>query len=462
VSRFSGVGARLGLALFVVLAGALALVYLIAVPSLQNRLVSSRVSQVERAAAGLARDLPSDRFRWPDFLESASESANARIVVYDYLTPPSALVVVGDSRGGRSSDVERDRLALRAAQTLVPASGTVTHEGQRFAEAARPVPGTRSVLLVESPLHEALATVDLVRKRLLLAGGLALLGALAVGYVGAWLFARRLRRLERAAERIAAGRFDEPIRDTGADEVGELARTFDRMRTRLAALDHARREFIANASHELRTPLFSLGGFLELLADEDLDDETHAEFLVTMREQVDRLAKLATELLDLSRADAGELRVESRPLELAAVAETVAEEFAPVARAGERSLAVEAEDGPRVLGDEQRVLQIGRALVENALVHTPPGTRVRVRIGNAELAVEDDGPGIPAQEAEHVFERFYRVDGQRASGSGLGLAIARELARAMGGSLELESEPGRTVFTLRLPLEAVEAVELLS
>jgi signal transduction histidine kinase len=453
VSRFSGVGARLGLALFVVLAGALALVYLIAVPSLQNRLVNSRVSQVERAAAGLARDLPSDRFRWPDFLESASESANARIVVYDYLTPPSALVVVGDSRGARSSDVERDRLALRAAQTLLPASGTVTHEGQRFAEAATPVPGTRSVLLVESPLHEALATVDLVRKRLLLAGGLALLGALAVGYVGAWLFARRLRRLERAAERIAAGRFDEPIRDTGADEVGELARTFDRMRTRLAALDHARREFIANASHELRTPLFSLGGFLELLADEDLDDETHAEFLVTMREQVDRLAKLATELLDLSRADAGELRVESRPLELAAVAETVAEEFAPVARAGERSLAVEAEDGPRVLGDEQRVLQIGRALVENALVHTPTGTRVRVRTGNAELAVEDDGPGIPAEEAEHVFERFYRVDGQRASGSGLGLAIARELARAMGGSLELESEPGRTVFTLRLPVE---------
>jgi signal transduction histidine kinase len=462
VSQFSGVGARLGLALFVVLAGALALVYLIAVPSLENRLVNSRVSQVEQAAAGLARDLPSDRFRWPDFLESASGSANARIVVYDYLTPPSALVVVGDSRGARSSDVERDRLALRAAQTLLPASGTVTHEGQRFAEAATPVPGTRSVLLVESPLHEALATVDLVRKRLLLAGGLALLGALAVGYVGAWLFARRLRRLERAAERIAAGRFDEPIRDTGADEVGELARTFDRMRTRLAALDHARREFIANASHELRTPLFSLGGFLELLADEDLDDETHAEFLVTMREQVDRLAKLATELLDLSRADAGELRVESRPLELAAVAETVAEEFAPVARAGERSLAVDAEDGPRVLADEQRVLQIGRALVENALVHTPPGTRVRVRAGGAELAVEDDGPGIPAQEAEHVFERFYRVDGQRASGSGLGLASARVLARAMGGSLELESEPGRTVFTLRLPVEAVEVAELLS
>jgi signal transduction histidine kinase len=453
LSWLSGVGARLGLALLVVLAAALALVYLIVVPSLESRLVNSRVSQLERAAPGLARDLPADRFRWPDFLETASESANARVVVYDYVSPPSALVVVGDSRGVSSTDVQHDPLALRAAQTLQPASGTVTHGGERFAESATPVPGTRSVLLVESPLHEALATVALVRKRLVLAGSLALVGAFALGYGGAWLFARRLRRLETAAERIAAGQFDEPIHDTGADEVGQLARTFDRMRERLATLDHARREFIANASHELRTPLFSLGGFLELLSDEDLDDETRAEFLTTMREQVDRLAKLATELLDLSRADAGELRVGREPLDLAGIAAAVVEEFAPAARAGDRPLALAVGDRPRAVGDEQRVLQIARVLVGNALAHTPAGTGVRVRAADGELAVEDDGPGIPAEHVEHVFERFYRADGQRASGSGLGLAIARELAHAMAGSLELESGPGRTVFRLRLPVE---------
>ena len=452
-SWLSGVGARLGLALLVVLAGALALVYLIVVPSLESRLVHSRVSQLERAAPGLARELPTDRFRWPDFLESASESAGARVVVYDHVTPPSALVVVGDSRVTSSTDVEHDPLALKAAQTLEPAGGTVTHEGDRFAEAATPVPGTRSVLLVEAPLRETLATVALVRNRLLLAGALALAGAFAAGYLGAWLFARRLRRLETAAELIAAGHFDEPIRDTGADEVGELARTFDRMRERLAALDHARREFIANASHELRTPLFSLGGFLELLIDEELDEVTRREFLGTMREQVDRLAKLATELLDLSRADAGQLRVARDPVELVRVAETVAEEFAPAARAEERVLEVEHDGGPRVLGDEQRVLQIGRVLVENALVHTPPRTRVRIRAGDGLFVVEDEGAGIPAEHVEHVFERFYRIDGQLASGSGLGLAIARELAQAMGGALEVESEPGRTVFTLRLPVD---------
>jgi signal transduction histidine kinase len=450
VTRFSGVGARLGLGLLLVLAGALALVYLIVVPSLRNRLIDSRLSQLERAAPGLARELPADRFRWPDFLESASESANARIVVYDYFGPPAALVVVGDSRGISSADIQRDSVALRTALTLKPSSGTVSHAGGRYAEAAVPVASTTSVLLVSASLQDALASVRLVRNRLILAGVLALFGALAVGYVGALLFARRLRRLERAAERIASGRFDEPILDTSADEVGQLARTFDRMRERLATLDHARREFIANASHELRTPLFALGGFLELLTDEELDEATRREFLATMRGQVDRLAKLATELLDLSRADAGQLSVERGQVDLAGIAEAVIEEFLALARSTEHSLELAAEGAPAVIGDEQRVLQIGRALVENALVHTPPGTHVLVRVASGELNVEDNGPGIAAEHAAHVFERFYRGEGRLASGSGLGLAIARELAEAMGGGLELESGAGRTVFTLRL------------
>ncbi len=446
----SGVGARLGLALLVVLAGALALVYLIVVPSLERRLVNSRVSQLAQAAPGLTRELPGNPILWPDFFENASESSNARVVLFDYTGPPPAVIPVQDSRGVTSADVVNDRVALKAAVSGAPASGTVTHLGERFAEAASPVAGTQSVLLVQSPLHETLTTVRLARNRLLVAGAVALVGALAVGYLGAWMFARRLRRLERAAERIAAGQFDEPIHDAAADEVGQLARTFDRMRERLAVLDHARREFIANASHELRTPVFALGGFLELLSDEELDEETRLEFLATMREQVDRLAKLATELLDLSRSDAGRLHVEQEPVDLTRVAAAVAEEFSALARAGGRTVELDGPDAAVAVGDEQRVLQIARALLENALVHTPAGTTVRIRTAAGTLAVEDDGPGIPAEHAPQVFDRFYRVEGQRASGSGLGLAIASELARAMGGSLDLKSKPGRTVFSLRL------------
>jgi len=312
------------------------------------------------------------------------------------------------------------------------------------------------VVLVSSSLQDSLSSVALVKRRVLISALIALAAALGLGYGGARIFARRIRRLEQAAERIASGKFDEPIEDSSPDELGQLARAFERMRQRLAGLEHARREFIANASHELRTPLFSLGGHLELLLDEDLDDSTKREFLIRMREQVDRLTKLAGELLDLSRLDAGRLRVEREPVDLSRVAELLVEEFETVAQASDHQLQPQIDGTAIGLGDEQRILQIGRALIENALRHTPAGTRVRLRTtldgDRAALGVEDDGPGVTPDAAVHVFERFYRGDGLgRASGSGLGLAIARELAEAMQGEIRLTSAPGRTAFTLSLP-----------
>ncbi len=450
------VGATLSLALLLVVAGALAIVFLVVAPSLESRLVGAKLSALKRSAPTLARQYQRKPFD-PDFFENAAAAVNARVVLFRPLSQaPPALSVIGDSRGGLSSaDVEDDPIALQASLALEPRSGVVERGRVRFAEAAVPVGGDGSVLLLSASLQEALGVVGLVRERLLVAGGIVLFIVLIVGYAGAWLFARRIRKLERAAERIAGGRFDQPVVDLGADEVGELARTFERMRVRLAQLDHARREFIANASHELRTPLFSLGGFLELLDDEDLDADTRHEFLATMREQVARLEKLATELLDLSRLDAGQLELRREPVVLKELARAVAEEFAAVALRSGHAVTVEGDEEAIALADEQRSLQIVRVLVENALVHTPAGTTVRLRTARdssgVSLMVEDDGPGIPAEEAPQVFERFYRGEGARASGSGLGLAIARELARLMGGTLQLESQPGRTVFTLTVP-----------
>ena len=232
---------------------------------------------------------------------------------------------------------------------------------------------------LQAPLRDSLQSIHLVRRRLVIAGLIALAASLLVGYLAASMFARRIRRLERAADRIAGGDFGEPVEDTGKDEVGQLATAFERMRQRLAQLEHARREFIANASHELRTPLFSLGGFLELMTEEDLDAATQREFMATMREQVARLTKLATDLLDLSRLDAGRLTVEEEQVDLAALAEILADEFRAVALSSGHELAVENGAETSALGDEERALQIGRILVENALVHTPPGTPVRIR-----------------------------------------------------------------------------------
>jgi signal transduction histidine kinase len=460
VIQLRSVGTRLSLALLAIVAAGLASVYLIVVPSLEDRLVDGKLEQLEGATSTVVREFRVTELAISsDDLEEASERTNARILILQRLGGASdVLIVQEDSRGAAaSSPYENDPVAKEALEAQDLARGTVQHEGERYAEVAFPLergPDER-VLLLSASLRDQLETVDLVERRLLLAGVLALIASVVIGYGAAWLFARRIRRLELAAERIAAGSFDEPVVDRGADEIGELAAAFDRMRLRLARLDHARREFVANASHELRTPLFSIAGSLELLADESLDEETRAEFVATMREQVERLSRLAADLLDLTRLDAGRIAPEAEPVELDEIARVLGDEFRGVAHARGHVLDVDGGEGVRAVADEQWLLRAGRALVENALVHTPPGTAVRLRVaedgGYARLAVEDDGPGIAPEHLEHVFERFYRVDGARASGSGLGLAIARELTELMGGSVAVVSRPGETAFTIALP-----------
>jgi signal transduction histidine kinase len=462
MNPLKSVGGRLGLALAVVVAGALLLVDLIVVPSLEQNLIDAKLSRMRDAAPAIGNQLlNTPRFNLDNAIRVAAESADARVVYYTVLdfNPPSHLVEA-DSNSVTAADVENDPLVPKAYLAFPEGvSGTITSEGERYAEVAYPL-RDGPVVLLRAPLRDSLQSIHLVRRRLVIAGLIALAASLLVGYVAASLFARRIRRLERAADRIASGDFGEPVVDPSRDELGELARAFDRMRERLSQFEHARREFIANASHELRTPLFSLGGFLELMDDEDLDPRTQAEFTATMREQVARLTKLATDLLDLSRLDAGRLTLEREPVDLGALAEILAEEFRAVAQSRGHELVVDERSEATALGDEERALQIGRILVENALIHTPPGTPVRIgtaqRNGSALLTVEDRGPGIPAEHVGHVFERFYRVEGSMASGSGLGLAIARELAELMGGALELHVTPGRTTFALVLPTDIAE------
>ena len=465
--RLRTVGLKLSLALAALVAGALAIVYVAIVPTLEDRLVNGRIDQLERTADAIVADfqetVDEPTFTWPGFVTTESQVRGVRIVVYEYLDDTSSPVVLRplmDSRPtGQSED---DPVAQAAADRRRTQNGIVDRQGTQFASVAVPFGGAY-VLLVSTPLTETLDTVSLVRSRILVAGVLALLAAAFVGFILSRIFARRVHRLERAAERIAGGRFDEPVVDESADELGELARAFDRMREQLSTLERARREFIANASHELRTPIFALGGHVELLTDEDMDEGTRREFLAEMRLQVERLTKLATDLLDLSRLDAGRLHVEMTPVDLGEIAQSLAAEFGGVGRGRDHRLEADGEPGVLALADEERVRQIGRILVENAILHTPPGTEIRLTTADtgegAALRVEDTGPGIPPDDQQHVFERFYRVGGAVTSGSGLGLAIAKELAGVMGGEIELDSRAGRTVFTLNLPPSPVAVEE---
>jgi two-component system, OmpR family, sensor kinase len=449
-----GIRVRLALGLVAIVAGALGTAYLIVVPSLEQRLVDARLDSLESRAVELTNELTDDTTVWDEAIEEFAVRTNARVILFTVLdrNPPTLAVQAGVSRG-----VEEDPTALAAARSQQVERGRVTDDSEDYAEVAVPrgFEAAETVVLYRIPLADALETVELVERRLLLATAFALVLALVLGLTAAGMLAHRLRRLEAAADRIAGGHFDTPIVDRADDEIGQLASSFDRMRVQLAQLDTARKEFVANASHELRTPLFSLGGFLELLADEDLDEDTRREFLTTMQGQIERLTKLSTDLLDLSRVDAGQLQVAAEPVDLGEVIARLGDEFDHVAASSGHVLETHVDGDTWALADPDRVSQIGRALLMNALVHTPKGTRVIVRAerrgDRAELTVADDGPGIPASQRGAVFERFYRVEGGRASGSGLGLAIAWELARLMKGTVRLESEAGRTLVTLDVP-----------
>jgi signal transduction histidine kinase len=448
--------AKVGLILFAVVAGALAIVYVAVIPQLESRLVDAKIDELSNVAKTIRPSLA--RQETPIDLQNAvrvaAEAFNTRVVVVAPYTGDT-LQNVADSRDFPANELVQDPVALEVARTGRPSGDRVSRGDGEFAEAARPLDNGR-ILLLSSPLGDALDNVRLIRRSLLVAGAVALAISWFAGYLLAWNFTRRIARLETAAERVAGGDFETPIVDTGRDEISQLTNAFDDMRARLAVLDRARREFIANASHELRTPLFSLGGFVELLGDDTMDPAVRSDFLAEMRDQIDRLTRLATDLLDLSRLDAGQLEVETVRFDLAATARAVAEEFRAVADADEHELVIDADAPIEVLADEVRVQQIARVFVENAIRHTPRGTTVAVTTGTtdggAALAVRDDGPGIPAEDQRHLFQRFYRAGGGKASGSGLGLAIASELATRMAGRIDVRSAAGETVFTLALPL----------
>ncbi|HVS99918.1 MAG TPA: HAMP domain-containing sensor histidine kinase [Solirubrobacterales bacterium] len=293
-----------------------------------------------------------------------------------------------------------------------------------------------------------------VKTQIVVGGLIAAALAAAIGVYYANLAASNVRRLQEAARKVADGNFETTIPVASVGQLAPLARTFNEMQRRLAELDIARKQFIANASHELRTPIFSLGGFVELLEDEDPSPAEREEFVRTMRRQIERLTKLATDLLDLSQLDAGAMVMKAGNVDLGELAREAAREFGPRAAAHGSRLRLRTAERPVIaLADRERVRQIVRILLDNALTHTPEGTEISVTANfssrRAELIVSDQGQGIPQRVQGRIFERFYT--GDSSGGSGLGLAIATELAQRMDGRITISSSRRFTAFTLELP-----------
>jgi signal transduction histidine kinase len=372
----------------------------------------------------------------------------------------------GPGRGlGQGVGVSSDRLLLADTDRLVilDSQGDLAGEQISSAELAAGVPievegelvGTL-VVAAEGTVHESLESEFLseVNRSLVWAGVAAGVVALALGLLLARQLAAPIRALTDAANRLADGEMTQ-VRVRSDDEIGELGQAFNSMARSLAQQETLRRNLMADIAHELRTPLTVIRSDLEALLDGVY--EPTPEALASVQEETLLLARLVDDLRALAQAEAGQLRLEREPLDLADLLRGVAGSFDLQARSQGQELRLElAPDLPEVEADPLRVRQVVANLVSNALRHAQEAGCVTVRAealaAEVQVSVADDGPGIAQEDLHRIFDRFWRGPQPRAQGSGLGLTIARELVRAHGGRIWAESEASKgSTFFFTLP-----------
>jgi signal transduction histidine kinase len=468
--RHSKPSIRIGFGLRPRLLGALALTSVVTLsvaalallPPLKSRLRSDAISRaqtaVEVAKPGFGSILPVK-----GVIPQQALAEHARLLRY------GRVIIWTSSVGRRVYDTEpaaslalARALARRAAKAGAnPAQPPDLIRGDLLAVgAAYDDHNHRLLLEVVTHLDYVQSATDVVSVAFLEAAAAGLAVALLLGVILSSRLVRRLRLLRDATSGLDGGSLtDLAVSNAVArDEIGELAGAFGQMRDRLRRQEDARRAFVATASHELRTPLTSLGGMLELLADDlesdPVDLEDARERVARAKEQSRRLSSLASDLLDLSRLDAS-LELRSEAVELGELARAVIAEFE--LRALDRAIEVVVEGA-----EAASLARIVRILLDNALRIAPAHSTVTVTVGSderfASLEVADGGPGVPRDEIQLIFERFQRGRAHRGeAGFGLGLAIGRELAERMDGALELVGEPPGARFRLRLAAVPVGA-----
>jgi len=363
---------------------------------------------------------------------------------------------------GTPRDVERlEDAGLRRDPDMKPVPIEV--------EVELPISGRRVTyeIIVSDPYSTRQETLEQIQSAIVGAGILALAASLVVGIIAARRITQPIARLRKVAGGFAQGRLDERADPSGVIEVDELGHQFNVMADRLSGTlrmleaDRDRlREFVADVSHELRTPIAALRMYNELQTEGAMDEATRREFLERSTEQIGRLEWLSTNLLDLSRIDAGIFPLDMREGDLRDPVQAVVQALSEVAL--ERGVALDSvvpSDAVELRFDRERIIQLLTNLIGNALKFTPSAGAVSVQLvdGAPEVVIEvrDTGPGIPPDELPRIFERFYRgtnTGEARASGSGLGLAIVRSIVEMHGGEIDVESAIGHgTVFRIRFP-----------
>jgi two-component system OmpR family sensor kinase len=289
--------------------------------------------------------------------------------------------------------------------------------------------------------------------RLLLAGflGVVIAGALA------WYLSRRIVRpvleLSEAADEVAAGRYGVDVPHHAPGELGHLSERFGEMANRLAEVEAMERNFLMSVSHELRTPLTAIRGHVSALLEGVVTDaELRHASLETVEAEAQRLERLVGDILDLAKLDTHRFTVMTEEVDMGHLVDQAYETFRDEARRRSIDYQREVSDRPVITSDGDRVLQVVGNLLSNAFQATPDGGRISLemaqRNGTVHVSVEDTGRGISVEQKERLFRPFVSESG----GTGLGLAIAKELSAALGGHIDLQSEPGKgSRFELVLP-----------
>jgi len=306
------------------------------------------------------------------------------------------------------------------------------------------------------------------------AGGVLIVGTVLTSLMIFGPARRRLRDVEAAARRFGAGDLTARAPERGGDEVAAVASAFNAMAADLAARaealtvsDRTRRQLLADVSHELTTPVTAIRGYIETLSMPELtlDESTRRRYLSIISDETQRLERLIGDLLELARLEGGGGSLIFEPLGVAELFDRVRARHEPACRAAGVSMETTIAPGAEtVLGDRDRLERALQNLAANAVRYAPEGAIVRLTASvkgtgatpPVSLAVEDSGPGIPAEHLPHVFDRFYKADESRAGvsgGSGLGLSIVKAIVERHGGTITVTSQPGRTVFEVVLPGE---------
>lgn len=289
--------------------------------------------------------------------------------------------------------------------------------------------------------------------------GLAFIGGIVVAGLLGWYFSRRITRpvlaLSQASDEITRGHYDVAVPDVpGRGEIDHLAERFREMASRLGDAEQQERNFLMSVSHELRTPLTAIRGHVEALREGiAADPEAQASSLNMIANETMRLERLVGDVLDLAKLEAHRFTLLTEEVDMERLCEQAYAAFGEEARRRGIDYEKRFDSKPTIVSDGDRVLQIISNLLSNAFRWTPNGGRVELELaasnGRVSVAVDDTGPGVPVAERDRIFRPFWSRDD---SGTGLGLAIARELAAALGGSIELESQPGSgSRFELVLP-----------